>query len=171
MRGSKKWIGVTMAAVITGSMAVPVMASGSSEPTEPEAENTQLKVGYTEASTYTLSIPAEVTLTEENEVTETISLSAVNVSTTQKVQIKVNSGISDGKVTLTDEADSDNKQYSTVSLVSGGAGIEDNAVVAEFVGTSTAPTTGGTLYFSALGEVPAGTYSGTITFTAGIVAK
>lgn len=164
MKRSKKWLGMAMAAVMMGSMAVPVLATGTTS-------NDTLTVGYTEASTYTLNIPASVTLKETEEVSQSIGLSAINVATTEKVQIKVKSGISNGNVALTDAKDSENKCTSTVSLSSGGAGIGDNAVVAEFEGTGTTATMGGTLFFSKLGDIPAGTYSGTITFEAGIVTE
>lgn len=164
MKRSKKWLGMAMAAVMMGSMAVPVLATGTTS-------NDTLKVGYTEPSTFTLNIPASVTLKETEEVSQSIGLSAINVATTEKVQIKVSSGISGGKVTLKDVEDPQNTHTSTVSLTSGGTEIADDAVVAAFEGTSTAATTGGTLFFSALGDIPAGTYSGTIMFEAGIVAK
>ncbi|MCD7981403.1 MAG: hypothetical protein LUF32_03665 [Clostridiales bacterium] len=135
------------------------------------AETSDMTAYYYEASTYTLSIPATVNLTETATVSRIIGVSAVNVATTEQVQIKVASGISDGKVTLTDTRDAANTIESTVSLTNGGNGIADNAVVAAFEGTSTTAVSGGTLYFSALGDVYAGSYEGTIVFEASIVTK
>ena len=155
--------------MVTGITAAGVMAL-SVMPVCAANENTgEMEVGYTEASTYTLSIPQSVTLSEEKEVSQNIGISAVNVGTKEKVQIKVSQGISDKKVSLTDVKDSANIAKSTVSLTSGGEGISVDTAVAEFKGTSTVPTMGGVLYFSPLNDVPAGTYSGTITFSANIV--
>ena len=78
-------------------------------------------------------------------------------------------GITDGKVTLTDVKDPDNTCSSTVSLTEGGEGIASDAVIAEFTMDSTPLTA--PLYFSALGDVPAGTYSGQITYEAFIVSQ
>ncbi|MDO4337978.1 MAG: hypothetical protein Q4C91_07800 [Eubacteriales bacterium] len=136
------------------------------------AENKTMTVKYTEASTYTLEIPSSVILEEDKAVKAEIKLSAINVGAKEKVQVKVNSGISGGKVTLTDAKDATNTVSSVVSLTADAvAGIEDNAVVAEFEGPGTTATKDGALYFSQLGDIPAGTYSGTIVFEAEIVAK
>lgn len=155
--------------MITGITAAGVMALGVM-PVCAANENTgELKVGYTEASTYTLSIPQNVTLSEKEEVSQSIGISAVNVGTKEKVQIKVSQGISDKKVSLADVKDPANIAKSTVSLTSGGEGISIDTAVAEFKGTSIVPIMGGVLYFSPLNDVPAGTYNGTITFSADIV--
>ncbi|MCD7957108.1 MAG: hypothetical protein LUG93_15435 [Lachnospiraceae bacterium] len=156
---NKMMAGLFAAALLAGT-ALPV-----------HAEYRDMTVNYTEASTYTLSIPATVNLSETEEVTQTIGVSAVNVATTEQVQIKISSGISDGRVTLTDTKDATNTISSTVSLTTGGEGIADDAVVAAFEGNSTTAVSGGALYFSALGDVYAGSYEGTITFEASIVTK
>ncbi|MCD8104144.1 MAG: hypothetical protein LUF35_03860 [Lachnospiraceae bacterium] len=135
------------------------------------AEYRDMTVSYIEASTYTLSIPATVNLSETEEVSAVIGVSDVNIATTEQVQIKISSGVSSGKVTLTDTKDAANTISSTVSLTTGGEGIADDAVVAAFEGASTTPVSGGTLYFSALGDVYAGSYEGTIVFEASIVTK
>lgn len=163
----KKLVATMIVAMMTAGMALPVSAADGD--TTPQTDS--MSVEYEESSTFILSIPASVTLKEDAEVSENIGLSDINVSTSEKVQIKVASGISGGNVTLTDVDDSNNKHNARVSLSSNGAGIADNAVVAEFEGSSTSATDGGTLYFSALGNVPAGTYNGTITFQASIEEK
>lgn len=163
-----KKTGKIMNKMMAGLFAAALLA-GTAFPAY--AETRDITVTYNEASTYTLSIPATVNLSETEEVSETIGVSAVNVATTEQVQIKVSSGVSAGKVTLTDTRDAANTISSTVSLTSGGDGIADNTVVAAFEGASTTPVSGGTLYFSALGDVYAGSYEGTIVFEASIVTK
>lgn len=158
----KKIIAGMMAAVLAAGMVMPVSAADTTP------QENSVKVGYEEASTFTLTIPAAVTLSETEGATGSVGLSAMNIETTEKVQIKVTEGITDGKVTLTDVKDSANTCSSTVSLTEGGTGIASDAVIAEFTMDSallTAP-----LYFSALGEVPAGTYSGQIVYQASIVS-
>ncbi len=163
----KKLVAGIMSAMLVAGMVMPVSAAEGDTPTQTK----EFSVEYEEPSTFILSIPASVTLKEDAEVSENIGLSDINVSTSEKVQIKVTSGISGGNVTLTDAADDTNTCTAKVSLMSGREGIDDNAVVAEFEGTSTTATTGGTLYFSQLGNVPAGTYRGQINFEASIVSK
>ena len=154
--------------MMAGLFAAALLA-GTALPAYADSRN--MTVNYTEASTYTLSIPTTVSLLETATVSRIIGVSAVNVATTEQVQIKVSSGISDGKVTLTDTKDAANTISSTVSLTTGGEGIADDAVVAAFEGNSTTAVSGGTLYFSALGDVYAGSYEGTIVFEASIVTK
>lgn len=161
---------------IAGVMAMGLLAGGAL--TAYAAENTgSMTVQYTKedvsASTFTLSIPKDVTLSETAEVTENVGLSAIDVKDTEKVEIKVSSGITGGKVELTKETDASSTIHSTVSLTSGGNGIADNAVVASFSNNTTTADAGtGTLYFSAIEEtVEPGTYSGNITFEASIVNK
>lgn len=163
----KKMFAGMMVAVMVAGMALPV----SAEDTTPMTGN--VPVSYEESSTFTLSIPSTVSLSENNGTSGTVGLTDINVSTTEKVQIKVTGGIADGAVTLTDRADEDNTCVSTVSLSEGGEGIANDAVIAEFEGSGSnpTPTSGGTLYFTALGDVPAGTYNGTITFQASIEEK
>ncbi len=158
----KKLVAGMMVAVMAAGMALPVSAADTA-PT-----NGNVSVAYEEDSTFTLTIPATVTLSENAGATGTVGLSAINVSTTEKVQIKVTGGISNGAVTLTDENDSSNTCFSTVSLTEGGEGLASDAVIAEFTMESNPLTAN--LYFTALGEVPAGTYSGQMTYQASIVS-
>lgn len=159
----KKMIAGIMAAMMTAGMVMPVSAADTTE--NPNTKSTT--VGYVEPSTFTLSIPSAVTLEEDGQVSDEIGLSAINVSTTEKVQIEVTDGIANGQVTLVDVNDPDNACYSTVSM-DGTTGINLNAPIAEFTQESTPLLV--PIYFSALGDVPAGTYSGTITFQASIVS-
>ena len=145
------------------SMAVPVSAADTTP------QNNQVDVKYEEASTFTLTIPADVTLSETEGAKGSVGLSAMNIETTEKVQIKVTEGIANGEVTLTDVKDSTNTCSSKVSLTKGGTGIASDAVIAEFTMDSSSLTA--PLYFSALGDVPAGTYSGQIVYQASIVSK
>lgn len=161
---------------IAGVMAMGLLAGGAL--TAYAADDTgSMTVQYTKedvsTSTFTLNIPKEVTLSETDVVPKEVGLSAIDVKDTEKVEIKVESGITDGKVELAEATDTSSTIHSTVSLTSGGAGITDNAVVASFSsGTLEADEGTGTLYFSAIEEtVEPGTYSGIITFTASIENK
>ena len=98
----KKIIAGMITAVLAAGMVMPVSAAD----TKPQGNS--VKVGYEEASTFTLTIPAAVTLSETEGATGSVGLSAMNIETTEKVQIKVTEGITDGKVTLTDVKDSAN---------------------------------------------------------------
>lgn len=158
----KKLVAAMMVAVMTAGMALPVSAAD----TAPISRT--VSVAYEEDSTFTLTIPATVTLSENAGATATVGLDAINVSTTEKVQISVTGGISDGKVTLTDINDSSNTCSSTVSLTEGDEGLASDAVIAEFTMESHPLTAA--LYFTALGNVPAGTYSGQMTYQASIVS-
>lgn len=150
-----------------------LVAAGAVTAYAAESQTGSMSVNFTKEapdSTFTLTIPGSVELSETAEVTEKVGLSAISVADTEKVQIKVANGITDGKVTLNGSA-AGTSVSSTVSL-DGTTAIGANEVVAEFEGTSTTPTIGGTLHFSAVGtDVDAGTYTGTITFEASIVKK
>lgn len=160
---NKKIMAGMLTAVLAAGMVLPVSAADT------ETKTHNIPVQYEEASTFTLTIPAAVTLSETEGAESSVGLSDMNIETTEKVQIKVTGGITDGKVTLTDVKDPDNTCSSTVSLREGGAGIASDAVIAEFTMGSTSLTA--PLYFSALGNVPAGTYSGQITYEASIVSQ
>ena len=158
----KKLVAAMMVAVMTAGMVMPVSADTG-------VSSKNLTVGYEEESTFVLSIPAEVTLSETAGTIGTVGLSSINVSTTEKVQIRVTSGISaEGAVTLTDMQDPGNNCTSTVRLEQGGDPLASDGIIAEFTMDSNSLTAA--LYFTALGNVPAGTYSGQMTYQASIVS-
>lgn len=158
---------------LAGVLAAGMIAGGALTAYAANSQTGSMSVTFTKEapeSTFTLSIPSTVTLSETEEVTEKVGLSAISVADNEKVQIKVASGITDGKVTLNDST-AGTSVSSTVS-VNGQDAIGNNAVVAEFEGTSTTATIGGTLHFSAVGtDAKVGNYTGTITFEASIVNK
>lgn len=157
-------LGIVVASMVIVN-AVPIMAEKTDDPT--------MTVSYQRDATYTLTIPTNVKLDQEKEVSQEIKLDAMDIGIKQFVEIKVKSGIIDGKVTLRDKnGDPDNIKTSIVALSKDAeSGIATDAVVAKFtqkVGKDKAAE-GGTLYFGKLGTIAAGTYEGTITFTAKIV--
>ncbi len=153
----KKTLALALVLLMVTALAVPALATD------------QTVVTYTKTSTYTVSVPAGVDLSD-GAVSASITASAMNIAPAKQLVVAVSSGISGGKVTLTDAADSSVTAQSTVSLTEGGAGIADDAVVAVFRGTDTAVFADGTLYFSALPEnQQAGNYSGVITFSMSVV--
>lgn len=120
-------------------------------------------VSYSQSSSYVLSIPDTIELNSASSKSLAIGVQNVNTTPEQKVQVKA-SGLTNGKVTLTRASKGDTIQV-TVSKSENGSGISDTDVLAEFQDQSTTAVSGGTIWFAAVGNVPAGTYSGTITFT------
>lgn len=161
-----------MSALLVAGMAVPVGATGSDP-------NDSLDVKYSLNSSYTLNIPATVTLAADGGSTS-VGVSAVNTAPTEKVQIKISSGINESnQVTLTRDGDNTTKVVSEVTD-SQKKKLSNGSIVAEFQDMDTTAITGaygdGTLNFGAIadssgGTVKAGSYTGTIVFEAGIVAR
>ena len=58
-----------------------------------------------------------------------------------------------------------------MSKISGGTGITTSDTLAEFQDQSTTAINGGTIYFAAVGNADAGTYSGTMTFSISLVSR
>lgn len=154
----KKRIAGLMSLLVVGAMTAPV-----------QAETTTMN--YSQTSTYTLSIPSTVTLSATQAQSLQIGASAVNTTPTQKVQVKCTAGIdASGDATLTRTGGGTAKVR--ISKTSGGTGITTSTVFAEFQDQSTtALSGGGTIYFSAVGNVNAGTYSGTVTFTGSLTTR
>ena len=133
------------------------------------ADNTT--VNYTEASDYTINIPATVTI-EKNSIKELkITATKMNTNPEQKVVVKATGGVTNGKVTLTRATGSASTVSVTVSKISGGTGITTSDTLAEFQDQSTTAINGGTIYFAAVGNADAGTYSGTMTFSISLVSR
>lgn len=155
----KKLVMGMMSAVLMAGMVLPVHAANTTDG--------KMDVNYTEANVYVISIPQSVTLQQGTEVTAQIKATSMNVEPKKEVQVKVKTGIDNGAVSLTlDEGGAADKVTSTVSLTSGGAGIDSSTVVAKFSGQKKEPADGtGTLYFAGLkDDMKAGSWSGQLTF-------
>lgn len=154
----KKRIAGLISLIVAGTMATSV-----------HAETTTMN--YSQTSTYTLSIPSTVMLSATQVQSLEIGASAVNTIPTQKVQVKCTAGIdTNGNATLTRTGGGTTKVR--ISKTSGGTGINTSTVLAEFQDQSTtALSGGGTIYFSAVGNVNAGTYTGTVTFTGSLASR
>lgn len=132
-----------------------------------------MSVSYSQTTTYTLSIPKSIDLSKDNSVTaQSIGVSAVNTAPTEKVQVKIKDGITDGKVTLSRENDLATTVVSSVTQ--DGNIVNNGSVIAEFQDTVISPAK--TIDFSAIedskgGVVKAGTYNGTITFEGTVVPR
>ena len=156
----KKVVSSAMALLLVGAMALPV-----------HAEEKTTQVSYTEGNAYVVDIPATLELEVGKEKALSISMGSMNVEPTKKVEVKVNSGITSGAVTLTRQNAMDTTT-STVSLTSKGTGITDNQVVAAFQDQTTTPTQGGTLYFAGLdSNLNAGKWTGNIVFEVSVVNR
>ena len=148
----KKWIVTLMAAVMTMGMAIPVSAE-------------EVTVTYREPNAYTLSIPASVTLTDQGGSAQ-VGVKDVNIEPNTKIDFKITAGADEnGVIELTRENDTSTKAVTTVSTTKGGAGIVKDMVFASFTADGMKD-----LYFTAPaakdgGQMKAGSYAGTITFT------
>lgn len=142
--------------LMLGSVAFPV-----------NAENSKFDVEYSQASTWTVSIP-KTTLSQTTDVDQTVSAAAINIRLELKLQVKI-TGITNGQVTLT-RSDGQSTTTSTVSYVDNNNTkniISGDTVISEFVDQSTAfaNNTTGKLSFSPIDEnTKAGDYTGTITY-------
>lgn len=145
------------------------------------AEDNTAKVEYTQDSTWKVSIPKTI-LSQTEEVTQTVSATAMNIRPDKKLQVTIkvkdsqgNEIIdSQGRITLT-RSDS---QATTTSVVSttekSGNPITTDTVIAEFENQSTdfVNDTTGELYFSAVpADTKAGDYTGSIVYVMGTVNK
>lgn len=148
----KKWIVALMAAVMTMGMAMPVSAE-------------EVTVTYREPNAYTLSIPESVTLTDQGGSAQ-VGVKEVNIEPNTKIDFKISAGVDDnGVIELSRENDTSTKAVTTVSTTKGGAGIVKDTVFASFTADGMKD-----LYFTAPaakdgGQMKAGSYAGTITFT------
>ena len=132
----------------------------------------EMEVKYQQQSTWIVSIP-QTTLSQTQEVEQTVSATAMNIRPDEKLQVKIK-GLTEGKVTLTRDY-SKATTTSTVSTTSNSVNpITVDTVIAEFEDQSTDFVNGttGKLYFSAIPEeTKAGDYSGTITYVMETVKK
>lgn len=167
MKKSKITAGV-LSVMMAGAMTLPVFAADDA-----------LTVQYSQQTTYTLSIPATITLSSSASAqVQDIGVSAVNTAPDKKVQVKISSGItSNNQVELGREGDANTKVVSDVTDKDSQP-VSNGFVVAEFQDMSTTPITAGTgvLNFSEIkdsagGTVKAGSYQGTIVFEASVTER
>lgn len=163
---TKKVLAGILAAGLITSAAAPVYAEADAEPkTQP------LTVKYEKTSHFEFSIPSEIELDEKGSKSMSVLVSQLSLGTKEKVQVKIIDGIENGKVTLKDTKDETNTCVSTVTVSSpSGKTIGADGIVADFD-----KSTNKILYFSKLkkepsGTIPAGSYTGTVTFEASIVS-
>lgn len=148
----KKLIAGMMVAMMTVGMVMPVSAE-------------EVTVTYREPNAYTLSIPASVTLTDQGGSAQ-VGVKDVNIEPNTKIDFKISAGVDDnGVIELTRENDTNTKAVTTVSVTSGGTGIAQNTIFASFTADGMQD-----LFFTAPaaqngGQIKAGSYAGTITFT------
>lgn len=160
----KKAITGLLGMMLAAQMMLPVSAA--------ETEKKQTTVKYQESNDWIVTIPAEVTLSASQGTECSITASKINIEPGKELQVSILSGISSGQVTLSrTNGTSADDITSTVRLTENASGgISQNEVVAKFSGSAFTgtirPTYGGTLYFSSLGgDIKAGSYTGTITFS------
>lgn len=144
--------------MLMGALALPVYAK-------------DMSVTYRQPNTYIVEIPQAIDLSSGAASNE-IAARDVNLEPGTEIRIRITEGVdADGVIELSREQDTETKAVTTISKEKDGAGI---AVNEEFV----AFTADGTqqLFYSAIaardgGNVKAGNYSGTITFTVSAPAR
>lgn len=167
----KQVIAGVMSVFLLGASIMPVYAEGDDS----------AEVEYTQDSTWTVSIP-KTTLSQTQEVEQTVSATAMNIRPGQKLQVTIKTTDSDGKAILDEEGKvtltRTDRQATTTSVVSTTANsrnpITSNTVIAEFENQSTdfVNDTTGKLYFSAVPEgTKAGDYTGSIVYVMKTVNK
>ena len=148
----RKVIAALLAAVMT--MGMVMLASAE-----------QLTVTYREPNAYTLSIPENVTLTDQGGSAQ-VGVKDVNLEPNTQIDFKISAGVDEeGVIELSREEDTGTKAVTTVSTANGGKGIAKDTVFASFTADGMKD-----LYFTAPaakdgGQMKAGSYAGTITFT------
>lgn len=135
------------------------------------ADTKNLTVTYTQGENYLLSIPASaqgLNLSTTQDVTTDVGVANVNLAPGRKIQVSVTAGVDGSGIVELTQTGGTAVLQSSLTLKETGAPVILNQTFAEF-------TTDGskTLNFSALktqdnSQVKAGSYSGTITFSADI---
>lgn len=152
----KKMMAGMMAAMMTAGMVMTVSAADTSQ---------TATVTYREPNAYTISIPQSVTLTDQGG-SSSVGVSQVNLEPDKKIDFKITAGADEnGVIELSRENDTNTKAVTTVSATNGGTGIAKDSVFATFTADGTKE-----LFFTAPkakdgGQIKAGKYEGTITFT------
>lgn len=150
----KRLLAGVLSVMLLGAVAMPVYAD-------------DLQVGYTQTSTWTVSIP-KTSLSQTQDVEQTVVATAMNIRPESKLQVKI-TGVTNGMVTL-NRSDNGATTTSTVSYVDSTGSksiINGETVIAEFVDQSTnfANNTTGKLSFSPIvADTKAGDYTGTVTY-------
>lgn len=147
-----KMIAGMMSVMLLGTMALPVHAE-------------DMTVKYREPNAYTISIPSSVDLSN-GATSNKIEAKNVNLEPNKEIKITITSGVNTtGVIELSRENDTNTKAVTTISKTQGGIGIALNGEVATFKTDGEQQ-----LYYSEIeasdgGQVKAGNYSGTLTFT------
>ena len=159
----KKLAAGILSAALTAGLTLPVYAQ--------DTQTGDMMVTYTQNESYLLSIPAsaqELNLSTAQDVTTDIGVSDVNLAPGRKIQVSVTDGV-DGSGTVELAQDGgDAVLQSSLTLKETGDPVILNQTFAEFTSDGSK-----TLNFSALktqdnSQAKAGSYSGTITFSADI---
>ncbi len=150
---------IMLSFVMMGAMMLPVHAEDT-----PQTGETELS--YEQASTYTLSIPTNISLSDSADQELEIKLSAANIRPDQKVEVKCSDGIdASSLVTLTRTGGGEIKVKVTTD---GTSGVTSSQVLASFVNHETTASTGGKIQFAKIENVDSGSYTGKVTFTAAL---
>lgn len=153
----KKIIGLLGTIILAAAMILPVHAD----------EN--LQVTYQVANTYTVTIPATVTLGDS---AQNVNISAKHdIEPGKTLNVKVKSGINNSAIVLTRSGDSGTKANASVTAKKGSttiSNVSEGTVLASFSGFSETSVTGGTLTISKPASAKAGTYSGTVVFSVAV---
>ena len=155
------------AGILSMALAVGMVFPVSAADTKTE----NMTVTYTQGESYLLSIPASaqgLSLSTTQDVTTDVGVTSVNLAPGRKIQVSVTAGVNGSGVVELTQTGGTAVLQSSLTLKETGVSVILNQAFAEF-------TTDGskTLNFSSLktqdnSQVKAGSYSGTITFSADI---
>lgn len=143
-----------MGVMMLGAMVLPVHA----------ADNT-MSVTYRQPNAYTVTIPQSVNLSN-GATSNKIEVKDVNLEPNAEIKIKISQGVdNNGVIELSREQDTNTKAVTTISKEQSGTGIKLNEDFVTFTANGSQ-----SLYYSKIaakdgGQVKAGNYNGTLTFT------
>lgn len=163
---------------IAAAVAALALIPAFTLPATALADSVDMRVEYSVKSSYTLRIPANIILSEnQSRNSGSIGVNAANIEPGKVLNVSIKNGLTDHKATLTNKSDETVKAVSTVTD-STGKPMSNGDVVSSFEGVvASQGDIGNELTFSKLtdakgrAKVQAGSYLGVMTFETAIVDK
>ncbi|NLA77412.1 MAG: hypothetical protein GX851_06245 [Clostridiales bacterium] len=164
----KKTISMVLAIVMLCALAVPAMAANGPI-TAADQSNNDMTVTYTVTSDYTVNIPEDVTLTDQNETAgSAVELKAGAILPFgESLTVKISS---DNFDTTWRMKDGENANYLAYAIKNGESALTANnaIILTSAAGTDAQAGVSTTLKFTAVAPTIAGTYVDTLTFTVAV---
>lgn len=161
--------------IVAGAMGAAMLLAAPVYADTPESEK-QMTVEYTVPDTYTLSIPANITLDEKSGATDTLGVASANIQPGKVLNIKITTNTA----LLKRNGDTTGSEKKVTSAIAVGqtdistATSANPVTISTYKGTITQETKNKTITFEKPedadgdGIIEAGTYTGTIVFVAKI---